>query len=317
MESTTFTTISKKFNNTRVKRIVNVYQLKYKNGIAQGFGDYIRGCFCLMQICALLGLEFDMNLSNHPISKYLYSEEEGEKREKTELKSELKSEYINYSEIFRYEDVNYIPINSKVYTKDSFRFLEGFINNLNSYKAGDTFYIFCHSFPIFETQEIGRKFVLNKILPNSSMQLNIQSTLMKYELTPRRFAVIHIRSGDKYLLKNNSLNSIVVKKIINILSKNMKPGTKYLILSDNNQIKLLLKKVFPQIVIRMTRIIHLGESTNSTDDSIMDTLLDFYLLGYSNGITAFSHYVHGTGFSKEAAKLFDIPYELIHLDLGK
>jgi hypothetical protein len=304
MESTTFKTISKKFNNTCVKRIVNVYQLKYKNGIAQGFGDYIRGCFCLMQICALLGLEFDMNLSNHPISKHLYSEEEGEKREK----SELKSEYINYSEILRYEDVNYIPVNSKVYTKDSFRFLEGFINNLNSYKTGDTFYIFCHSFPIFETQEIGRKFVLNKILPNSSMQLNIQATLMKYELTPRRFAVIHIRSGDKYLLKNNILNSLVVKKIVDILSKNMKPGTKYLILSDNNQIKLLLKKVFPQIVIRMTRITHLGESTNSTDDSIMDTLLDFYLMSNAFQIISFSPYNWGSGFSKWCSVLYKIPY---------
>ena len=34
-----------------VKKIVNVYQLQYKNcNSIYGFGDFLRGCFCLIQI---------------------------------------------------------------------------------------------------------------------------------------------------------------------------------------------------------------------------------------------------------------------------
>ena len=217
----TISAISKKFNNDALKRIVNVYQLKYKNGVAQGLGDYIRGCFCLMQICAMLGLKFDMDLNNHPMSKYLIQQEPN---------PESESKYnINYAEILRYENTNYVPINATTYSKNSINFFLQFVNNMNFLsKSSDTFFTFCHSFPIFEVQDMGRKFILSRLLPNEIMQNAIKERLMRLELSPKRFAVIHIRTGDKYLLNNGNLNSFVVKKIIGILSKNMKEGTKYL-----------------------------------------------------------------------------------------
>ena len=116
----TITSISRDFNNKTLKRIVNVYQMKYKNGIAQGLGDYIRGCFCLLQICAMLGLSFDMDLTNHPMSKYLLKDDSWEKYD------------ISYNEVSRYENVNYIPINSKTFIKNSLEFFTEFISNLNS-----------------------------------------------------------------------------------------------------------------------------------------------------------------------------------------
>jgi hypothetical protein len=67
--------IARTFNNKKLKRLVNVYQLNYTNGVAQGLGDYIRGCFCLLQISSLLGLQFDMDLTNHPMSKFLAKED--------------------------------------------------------------------------------------------------------------------------------------------------------------------------------------------------------------------------------------------------
>ena len=145
------------------------------------------------------------------------------------------------------------------------------------------------------------------------MRENIKSCLCSLELVPKRFAVIHIRSGDRYLLKNNMLNSQVVKKIVGILSKNMKPGTKYLILSDNNQIKALLKTIFPQVVIKSTKIAHLGESVNPDDNSIMETLLDFYLMSNAFQIISFSPYNWGSGFSKWCSVLYKIPYTQIQV----
>jgi hypothetical protein len=293
----TITSISRLFNNKNLNKIVNVYQLKYKNGPAQGLGDYIRGCFCLLQISAMIGLDFDMDLTNHPMSKYLIHDDSSEKYS------------VNYDNISRYENVNYIPINAKIYKTNSYNFFAEFIQNLNAIdNSHKLFFTFCHSFPIFQVQDFGRKFIRNKLLPNELMQQNIKSTLEKLELIPKRFAVIHIRSGDKYLLKNGKLNSFVVKKIIGILSKNMKAGTKYLILSDNNQIKMLLKNTFPQVVLKISKIVHLGESINPDDDSIMETLLDFYLMSNSFQIISFSPYNWGSGFSKWCSVLYKIPY---------
>lgn len=289
-------TITNSFQNKTLKRLVNVYQLKYTNGVAQGLGDYIRGCFCLMQVCSLLGLEFDMDLTNHPMSKFITQEDKSVKYN------------VNYETIAKYGNINYIPINSKVFKKDSFRFFSELINNLNSIDC-DNFFTFCNSLPIFDNvTDMGRQFVLSKLRPNELMQQNIYTYLTGLNLKPKQFAVIHIRSGDKYMLKNNQLNPFVLKKITSILAKNMKLGTKYLILSDNNQIKLLLKKIFPQVIIQLTNIVHLGESTNPSDQAVMETLLDFYIMSNAFQIIGFSPYNWGSGFSQWCATLHNIPY---------
>jgi hypothetical protein len=288
--------ISKTFHNKNLKRIVNVYQLKYTNGVAQGLGDYIRGCFCLLQISSLLGLEFDMDLTNHPMSKFISAEAPCVKYN------------ANYETIAKYENVNYIPINATVFRKDSIRFFSELINALNLLEC-DIFFTFCNSLPIFDNyKERGRHFIRSKLAPNELMQQKINTALIGLTLKSRQFAVIHIRSGDKYMLKNNRLNPVVLKKITGILAKNMKLGTKYLILSDNNQIKLLLKKIFPQVVIKMTNIVHLGESANPSDQGVMETLLDFYLMSNAFQIISFSPYNWGSGFSQWCATLYNIPF---------
>jgi hypothetical protein len=42
--------------NGKFKKVVNAYQLKYKNEISSGFGDYLRGCFALIQLCNSKGI---------------------------------------------------------------------------------------------------------------------------------------------------------------------------------------------------------------------------------------------------------------------
>ena len=59
------------FTNTKLKKIVNVYQLEFTNGKSPGIGDFLRGSFSFMQVAQLLNLEFDIDISNHPISKYI------------------------------------------------------------------------------------------------------------------------------------------------------------------------------------------------------------------------------------------------------
>jgi hypothetical protein len=115
------------------------------------------------------------------------------------------------------------------------------------------------------------------------------------------------------MLKNNQINPQVLKKIAATLSTNMKSGTKYLVLSDNNQIKILLKNIFPQLVIQMTHIAHLGESVDPSDQAIMETLLDFYLMSNAFQIIGFSPYNWGSGFSQWCSILYNIPFVQIQV----
>lgn len=288
--------------NKQLKRLVNVYQLKYTNGVAQGLGDYIRGCFCLLQISVVLGLQFDMDLTNHPMSKFL-------------VKSDIKYDDINYQQIAKYENINYIPINSQIYEKDTARFLNEFIKNMNALKTNvENYYTFCNSFPILDNfTDNSRRFIRSKLAPNELMQQHIQAAMNNLQLKARQFAVIHIRNGDKYMLKNNQLNPFVIKKIVNTLVKSLKPGTKYLVLSDNNQIKILLKKIFPQLIIQMTNIMHLGESVDPREEAIVETLLDFYLMSNAYQIVSFSPYNWGSGFSQWCSVLHNIPFTQIQV----
>ena len=59
------------YKNTKLKKIVNVYQKEYINIKAQGFGDFLRGSIYLTYVCMVLGLDFDIDIKNHPMSMYL------------------------------------------------------------------------------------------------------------------------------------------------------------------------------------------------------------------------------------------------------
>lgn len=80
------------FNNKIVKKIVNVYQPFLLNGKPEGFGDYLRGSISLSVLCKILNLDFAMNIKNHPMSKYINTEN----HEDTE---------INYENIIGFSDV--------------------------------------------------------------------------------------------------------------------------------------------------------------------------------------------------------------------
>ena len=82
------------FTNKKLKKIVHVYQLKYTNNKkgSPGLGDFLRGSFCFLQLSKLLNLEFEIDVSNHPISKY--------------IENSLPIKDINYDNVFWYEETN-------------------------------------------------------------------------------------------------------------------------------------------------------------------------------------------------------------------
>jgi hypothetical protein len=285
-----------KFNNPVLKKIVNVYQPKYINLCAQGFGDYLRGCFCLYQICQLYGLEFDMDISNHPMFPFLDN-----------------SNKENYSSMDRnkiawFTNPNYIPIHSTSYTHNHVQFHNEFITLLNKIQE-PTYFLFCNSFPIFKTYSNNlRLCVLQKINPNFVIKEEVENCLKQLGLEKKTFGIIHIRTGDNHLLNNYTLKLNYVQKIIKILKPFLILKKKYLILSDNNEIKYFFKK-YHNCVFHLKSPTHLGENGDKTDEKIKNTLIDFYIMQHANFIISLSPYAWGSGFSQWCSLLYKVPYK--------
>ena len=287
------------FTNKRLKKIVNVYQLEYKNVCASGLGDFLRGSICLIQICKNLGLEFDVDFKNHPMSKFIMidSSNANEQPDNSE-------QLVKYKNIYHFSDLNLL-------NKTPLEFYKKFIKHLNSVNV-DTYYLLNTSFPVWGNLTfMGRTFMKSKIRPTNVMQQYVDFTLDKIQLKPKNYNVIHIRTGDDYLIDKQNLDLVMVNKIERLLRKNINVNEKYLLVSDNNQLKLYLKRRFPRIVVYFKEITHLAISNDKTYESVKNTMLDFFLIGQAKTINAISMYGWGSGFSEWCSVIYNIPYKKI------
>jgi hypothetical protein len=152
------------------------------------------------------------------------------------------------------------------------------------------------------------------IIPNTFMQEYIDYTLNELNLSRNTYATIHIRSGDQYLTNKENMTLNFINKIKKYINGLIVPGKKYLIISDSNVLKTAFKS-YPNFYVINRKIDHLGGQflNAERENVVMNTLLDFYLMSYSNAIFALSVYNHVTGFSKYCAVINKIPFNYIVL----
>jgi hypothetical protein len=225
-------------NNSKLKKIINVYQINYINGKSPGLGDYLRGCFFLMQLCQKLGLEFDIDISNHPISEYIINNG--------------KSHNINYDNIEWIQGLNR-PIdlfeNPNPYL--DINFANEIINKANKINNSE-FGIFLNSFPTFYNFEnSGKDFIKSRLQPNQLMCDYIDITLKQLNLEKNGYGIIHIRTGDTHLIKKKIMTPNEMERIKKIILSKMIEGRNYLLLSDNLQLKQFLKSISNLIRLRI------------------------------------------------------------------
>jgi hypothetical protein len=296
--------IVKRFTNKKMKKIVNVYQLDYVNGKSPGLGDFLRGSFCFMQLAQLLNLEFEIDISNHPISKYI------------ENASHI--EGIDYNNIFVYDQVNQDSRGSVNYegkpTNINMDFLNKTISLLNSNDC-EVFGLFSNAFPCFNkhTKE-GKTLINSKLQPNELMRTYIDNTLNDIGLSKKGYGVIHIRTGDKYLIEGRKMSNIFIEYVKTEINKFIIHGRRYLIISDSNYLKSCLKTL-PNLYVFIRDIEHLGGEgmKNHNSNGVMNTMLEYYLMSYSNAIVSMSIYGHVSGFSKYCSIVNDIPFNYIRI----
>jgi hypothetical protein len=290
--------------NLNVRKLVHIYQLDYINGKSSGLGDFLRGSFCFMQFSKLYNLEFDIDFLNHPMSKY--------------LKNTKHIDGIDYNNIEMYSDIN-LPREDllkfeKTITNVDPEFVKNVIIWLNT-KNNEVVGFFSNAYPFFNKfSEEGKNFIKMKMEPNDMMNTYIDNSLKELCLNKNNYGVIHIRTGDSHLLNNEGFTRPFLIKIKNILNKCILSNRRYLIISDSIILKNMLK-TYPNFYVLLKPIEHLGgESIKNIDtDGVMNTLLDFYLMSYSNTIISLSTYGHVSGFSKYCSVIYGIPFKYIKI----
>lgn len=292
--------------NTNLRTIIQVYQYDYVNHKSPGLGDFLRGSFYLMQLARILNVDFKMDISNHPISEFIVNNG--------------KSNNINYNNISFLLGINRLgstsllsnPLNDMYLDINLANSIISKLNESNDKNVG----LFSNAFPIFyRFSEYGRNFIKSHLTPNNIMVDYIKDAFNILHLQPNTYAVIHIRTGDEFLSSQRASLPSFANKIIQIIHNLKQPGKKYLILSDNYALKSLLKNQ-QQLYVHMHHIEHLGGEINynKSPSGIKNTLLEFYLMSYSNSILSLSVYEHISGFSRYCSEIYNIPFKNIKIN---
>lgn len=296
-----------KITNPNLQTIVQVYQYDFVNAKSPGLGDFLRGSFYLMQLARILNVDFKMDISNHPISEFIINNG-----------TSADINYNNIEFIFghnRPETISY-SVNPRMNMYFDVNFANEIIRRLNK-KRSRMIGLFTNAFPIYyKFADYGRNYIKSQLMPNQTMKDYIDRAFDTLDLQPNTYAVIHIRTGDEYLTATHAKLPPFTDKILNIIHKMKNPTKKYLILSDNDALKSLLKKI-PNFYVYMHKIEHLGGDINhhKKPEGIKNSLLEFYLMSYSNSILALTAYDHISGFSRYCSEIYNIQFKNIKIPI--
>lgn len=299
-----------RIRNKGVKIIHNVYQSKYSKGEINGtgLGDFIRGSYFLLEFCDKYHFEPRI-IFNNCISKFLIP---------VKYNFNLKQIQPLLANIDMFHSNNFKEYNI---TEDN-TILEPNLDLINimadfvEYVMKEPVYnghsfIYCIPYPLLDVSAKNKAYMRTILEPITEIKCIVNQTLHKVGLHFKNYIVFHVRSGDAYLNKDNKIFyqkyldkiKVEVAKYMAINARN-----NYLLIADNNEIKIFLNKEFPQLKIILNEITHFGEGVILEEEKVKNTLVDFYILSFANKIISFSAYKHGSGFSFWCAKTFDIPY---------
>jgi hypothetical protein len=122
------------------------------------------------------------------------------------------------------------------------------------------------------------------------------------------YSVIHVRCGDETSFPHSFARQIdekFIEKVKKLIADNT-GSDKYILITNNDTLRSALN-----IPSWNPRICHTGQDSKQSFESIRDTMTDFFIMSAARSIVAFSPYHHGTGFSMECAKVYDIPYKVV------
>jgi len=298
-----------RIKNRGIQTLNNVYQSSYFSGKVNstGLGDFIRGCYFILEFCYTYNFQPKI-IFNNCISKFLNIKTHNLDIFENILKTTQFFEYNNVKH-FNFQSYTNIILEPIKDTKHIMANFVDFIVKQPQYNGN--IFMLCNCYPMNEVAETSKQYMRKILEPTNEMNDIIQQTMNQLCISTKQYDVIHIRSGDSYLINKNSTfnNSYINKLIANIkqvISNDV--NSNYLLIADNNDVKNIIKLFFPNLKTLNKPITHFGEGVVLEEEKVKNTLIDFYLLSHSNHIFSYSSYKHGSGFSYWCAKTYNIPY---------
>ena len=291
-----------------VPTIFMVYQYNYKNDMkVSGFGDFIRGCFFILQFADRYNFNIDFCIDKHPIKKYL---------QYFSSKNNIHEDIAKNILFFNINNYKYIEINRRITYNynDIDNELLSFIKNTNTYDKCKYIYLINHPYE-HNILERHRQHIRDIIQPTYELHTTIETTLSNLNLTKHAYKIIHVRmNDDSFYGKPNKHTVNQLKFIINTINNiNQRNNDDILLISSDNEIKKYIIQYIPNIKTMFHTIAHIAEETLNTDTNLVNTLKEFYIMSYANHIYSFSVYDHGSGFSKWCSVAYNIPYVCFRL----
>ena len=274
-----------------------------------GIGDLIRGTIKLYQYSLIMKFNYYVDISLHPISKYLINS-----NHKYEYLVQKNKDNIEYFYIDRLKD-NLKKKLKEASEKSEYKDLKhSYDDNIIMLTTNDKI---AECLPI--TDEC-KNFILNIFKPKPEFKLYFDNYVKNILKLNDNYGICHFRLGDELLIKNENkldihtfLNKYIINDYISIEND--------ILLTDN---KLLKKYVLDNnIMITPNTIIkhlglnndeqqdqeqeHNGLNTLEEDYGTRDTLIEFFLILNSKVIKSYTSYNWISGFVFWISVVKDIP----------
>lgn len=291
--------------NENIKTIYNVIKLNYDNDVkATGLGDYIRGCYFLLQYCEENKLNYGFDIIDNNMAMFL------DKFKDANHNSYIVNKLDKNNGIHIIDNNNYISYENDNDIENKNELIEFFNSNIPNDKGCIFVNINCYPNKNIDQNHI---IIMRDLLtPTEEIYNEVNHLLTNLSLTKYNFKVMHIRLGDDYIINNKSTIDIdklmFVMREFNILKLDKMDDI--LLITDCNILKQYIFYNYPELNVKfiINDIRHTADLTHTSLDTIKNTLIDFYLMSYSTQITSLSVYGHGSGFSEWCATTYNIPY---------
>lgn len=293
-----------KKRNVRV--ICNVYQERYRNNLkTTGFGDFIRGCYFLLDFCETYNFEHKI-IINHPIKTFLH-------------KTNPISNLVNIK-FFVHNNCkqHYTDANNYIHTDTGDYITSMFVKYLSARDVqvfNEHVFIYNIIYPNQSIKESYKEIMREILEPTDDIKHCVDTALQRFKLEKRKYIVIQVRTGDEYFDTNNKIKddtyvSRLSNEIFDLIKQRIKgvPTNRYVLIADNVDLKRKIKALFPSLHAEFNEITHFGEGFPQEYEKVKNTMIDFYLMSCSASIHSYSCYNHGSGFSQWCAETYNIPY---------
>jgi hypothetical protein len=266
---------------TKNKTVILVWTQKLCNKVSNkydyfwGLGDIVRGAIYMFQLSKKYGFRLLVDIQLHPISKFLKKQTH---------------EYNNYV----------------LQNKDNIHYYGKYLETKILTTHDEVICVFTNNKFKQEITEECKEFIKSILTPNEEFQ-NYMNQILWKRPPPLNYTIIHFRLGDSLLIRGEYEENNFMKQLT--VFKNHKDATDVLI-SDCMPFKEYVSSNCSDIFLYDMYVSHIGYESH--ENSIKDTLFEFFLVTHSKKIKTFCVYDHISGFVLIAHQIYDIPLARIY-----